>query len=130
MAQKKHDSGVGSGLKLGLALAAATAAGYYFIYGKNAPKNRKKFRGWMLKMKGEVMERMEKMKDVNEDVYQDTIDTVAKKYTVLKDVSADELAQTVKELKGHWKSIKNEIAPKPKKIASKVAKTKTTPRKK
>lgn len=130
MAQRKNDSAMGKGLGIGLAIAAVTAAGYYLVYGKNAPKNRKKLKGWMLKMKGEVLEQLERAKELNEDTYHTAIDKTAKKYAVLKDVSSDELAQTVKELKSHWKSIKKELADKPKKVAKKVASTKTPAKKK
>jgi len=110
---------------LGLvALAAATAAGAYFLYGsKNASKNRKKIKGWTLKAKGEVLEKMEAMKNIDEANYKRIVDTVATKYKKLKTVSTKEAESLAKELKAQWKEIHKEVSPKKK--AEKIAKKKT-----
>jgi|SRR5680860_1175920 len=108
---------VGVGLA---AIAVATVAGGYFLYGKKgATNNRKKVKGWMLKAKGEVLEKMEKSKEITEETYREVIDKVSQKYQNLKDIDQTELQQMVKELKGHWKSIKNQLMPAPKKKAVK-----------
>ena len=100
---------------LGLTALAAAAAGTYFLYGsKNASKNRKKVKGWMLKAKGEVLQEMEHMKNMSEDRYHDTIDAMAERYKMLKNVDEKDLKDLVKEMKGHWKHIKNELKDKPK----------------
>ena len=112
---KKKASGVG----VGLAALAAAAAGAYFLYGKNGAQNRKKVKGWMLKAKGEVLEQMEKMKDVSQDKYNTVVDRVGDKYKNVKNVDPDEVAQMVKELKGHWSSIMSQIQGKPKKATKK-----------
>ena len=95
---------------LGLAALAAAAAGTYFLYGsKNASKNRKKIKGWMLKAKGEVLQEMEHMKDMSESRYHDTIDAMSERYKMLKHVDKKELNHLVKELKSHWKHIKKDL---------------------
>jgi hypothetical protein len=100
---------------LGLTALAVAAAGTYFLYGsKNATKNRKKVKGWMLKAKGEVLQEMEHMKDMSEGRYQDTIDAMADRYKMLKNVDEKDLKNLVKELKGHWKGIQKELKAKPK----------------
>lgn len=104
-----------------LAALAAAAAGTYFLYGKHGAKNRKKIKGWMLQAKGEILDRMEKMKDVSEDSYRQVVDNVKKKYQAVKNVDPAELEQMVKELKGHWTSIKKQISSAPAK-KSKAAK--------
>ncbi len=102
----------GDGLGL-VALAAATAAGVYFLYGsKNAVKNRKKIKGWTLKAKGEVLEKMETMKNINEADYKRIVDTVAKKYKKLKTVNSKEAESLAKELKAQWKEISKDVSPK------------------
>ncbi len=102
MAKKKEG---GSGL--GLALAAAAAAGIYFLYGSNdAKKNRKAVKGWTLKAKGEVLEKLENLKgELTEENYHKIVDSVTSKY---KDRKEDAEA-LVKDLKGHWKSIKKHV---------------------
>jgi len=97
---------------LGLAaLAVATAAGVYFLYGsKNAAKNRKKIKGWTLKAKGEVLEKMEAMKNIDEEDYKQVVDTVLKKYKKLKTVSSKEVEDLAKELKKKWKEISRDAS--------------------
>lgn len=95
---------------LSLAALAAAAAGTYFLSGKKGAKNRKKIKGWMLKAKGEILQEMEHMNSMREDIYHHTIDAMAHRYQLLKNVDKKELDQLVKELKGHWKHIKKDIA--------------------
>jgi hypothetical protein len=106
--RNQRQSGAGVGIML--AAAAAAAAGAYFLYGKDGPKNRAKVRGWALKLRGEVLERMEQMKEMNEDVYLRIIDTVKNRYERLKDVDSEELAATIRDLRSHWKHIKAQMA--------------------
>jgi len=94
----------------GMALVAAAAAGAYFLYGtKEGARKRKQIKGWTLRVKGEVLEKMEKLKDVNEKVYRETVDTVAEKYRKIKNIDSEELDAVVKELKNHWKNIHQHI---------------------
>jgi uncharacterized protein HemX len=116
--KKKSSNGLGL-----VALAAATAAGAYFLYGsKNAAKNRKKVKGWTLKAKGEVLEKMEAMKNIDEVDYKRIVDTVATKYKKLKTVNTKEAEALAKELKAQWKEISKEASPK--RAAKKAAKKK------
>jgi len=97
--------------KLALAAAGAgvavLAAGAYFL---QTAKNRKKLKGWMLKMKGEALERIEQLKEVNEEAYHKAVDEVAKRYISLKHIDRKELAIVTKELKSHWKRINRQIS--------------------
>lgn len=111
---------------VGLAAMAAAAAGVYFLYGsKDATKKRKAVKSWSLKMKAEVLEKIEKLKEIDQKVYQDIIDTASKKYESLKGVDVTDVAAVSKELSSHWKAIKNTIAPAPKKVAKKTVKKAT-----
>lgn len=103
----------------------AAAAGAYFIHGnKAAQKKIKQVKGWALKAKGEVLERIEKIKEVDENLYQQAIDAVMKKYEGVKSIDTTELSVVAKELKSHWKNIKRELNA-GKKVAKKtVAKAK------
>lgn len=100
----------------------AGIAGTYFLYGKNATTNRKKIKGWMIKAKGEAIEKMEKMKDMDETSYHALIDGIAQKYAKVKGIEQAEIDELVKDMKKHWKSIMKDTAPKQKKKpAKKVA---------
>lgn len=104
---------------VGLAGVAALAAAGYFLYGKDGAKNRKKIRSWMLKAKAEVLEGVEKMKDVTEAEYHTVVDKVHTKYKAIKSIDPAELEMMMKELRGHWKNIKKSITATPKKKAAK-----------
>ena len=94
---------------LGLAALAAAAAGAYYFYGKNGAAHRKQLKGWAVKARGEVMERMENLKDVSRSGYIKTVDQVMKKYRTLKNVTPAELAALGRELKSHWSAIEKQL---------------------
>ena len=110
MAKGQNSKG-GAGLAVGLGVAAvaAAAAGAYFFYGPSGAKNRKNLKSWAVKAKAEVMENVEKMKDVSEKTYDETVSKVMAKYKKLKTIAPAELAEVQKELMGSWKSVKSEI---------------------
>ena len=86
----------------GIGLAALTAVGTYFMYGKRGAENRRKIAGWMLKMKGEVLEKVEELKEVNKEAYFKMVDETATRYYRLERVGASELKHLTEELKGAW----------------------------
>lgn len=87
---------------------AALGAAAYVLFGPEGKKNRKIIRGWAVKMKGEIIEKFEGVKELTEPVYNSIIEKVQEKYQKLKNVDPEELAATVTELKKQWKSIKKE----------------------
>ena len=123
---KNKNTGITTGEKVavgaGIAALAAFAAAGYFLYGKDGEKKRKKVRGWMLKAKGEVLEGVEKLKDVTEEQYAAIIEKVGAKYKAVKNIDPAEVEAMAKELRGHWKNIKKSISPAPKKKVAKKAK--------
>ncbi len=129
MAQKKVPAKKsGNGLEVGIALAGLAAiAGGVFLYGTDAgKKKRKEIKGWMLKAKGEVIEKLENLKEVNEENYHKIVDAVENKYKAVKSVAPEELAEVVADLKKSWKSIvkvaKAQKAPKKKSVKKVVKK--------
>ena len=106
---KKH---VGAAVLGGL--AAAAIIGGYLLYNNpevraQAKKKVKSIKGWVVKAKGEVLEKVEKLKDINEQVYHSVVDTVMSKYAKLSNIDTTEVEQLAKELKTHWKSIQKEL---------------------
>ena len=100
----KKNKKISQAQKVGIGFAvtatAATVVGAYFLYGaKNASKNRKTVRGWMLKAKGEVLEGVEKLKHLDKESYHDLIDRVMKRYMKMKTVSNKEAKVLQKELR-------------------------------
>lgn len=108
--ETKNNSGKG-GVIAGIGLVAiAATAGTYFLYGsKDAAKNRKKVKGWALKAKGEVLEGIEKLKSIDESTYNTLVDKVSEKYKKIKTVDLSDVEGLKRELKGHWKNLKNEV---------------------
>lgn len=112
MAPKKSASkkGISAGAVVGItALAAAGVAAGILLFGKNGPKNRKAIKAWTLKAKADILEKMEKAKDMSQDTYHSIVDGATAKYAKLKDVTPEELAALTKELKGHWNTIKRQV---------------------
>ncbi len=93
----------------GLGAAALAAIGAYFLTGKKGTQNREAVRGWMLKMKGEVLEKVEDLKKLDEEDYYRIVDEAAARYARLEKVSAAELKVLTKDLKNAWEHIRAEL---------------------
>lgn len=127
MATKKSTTTKSSGLKKGLAVGGAVVAGLgaiagaYFLYGTKAgEQKRKAVKGWMVKAKGEALEKIEAIKDLTEDKYTGAIDAVMGKYYKMKDKYGDEVDVLAKELRSYWKVMQKKAkGASPKKVAVK-----------
>ncbi len=93
----------------GAGLAALVAAGTYFLYGPRGAKNRAKISGWVLKVKGEVLEKMEDMKEINQEAYEKLVDETAQRYARVKHASASEIKHVTAELKSAWSHISKQL---------------------
>jgi hypothetical protein len=108
--QKNGDMTNKVAMGVGIAALAAATAGAVFLYGTEAgKKKRKEIKGWMLKAKGDVLEKMETMKEWNEASYNTIVDNVASKYRAMKHVDPIQVAALVQDLKSHWKNIKSQV---------------------
>ena len=106
----------------GIAAGVVAAAGAVFLYGTDAgKKKRKEIKSWTLKMKADVMDRMEGMKEWSEQEYAAVVDAVAKKYEGIKSIDPIEIATLVRDLKSHWKTIKGHSTSGTKKAVRKPA---------
>lgn len=93
----------------GLGVAALAALGTYLMYGERGEKNRQLVAGWVLKMKGEVLEKVEEIKDLNKDEYYKIVDEVSARYAKLGKVGAEEMKHLTKELKNAWEHLSREM---------------------
>lgn len=93
----------------GLGVALVAALGTFLMYGERGEKNRKLIAGWVLKMKGEVLEKAEEAKDLGEEEYYRIVDEVSSRYARLGKVGAEELKHMTAELKGAWGRISREL---------------------
>lgn len=93
--------GIGAGI-------VAISAAAYIMFGPDAKKNRKAIRGWAIKMKGEVIEKLEQAKDITEPIYHNIVEQVKSKYSKIKNIDSKELEAIVADIKKHWKSIERD----------------------
>ena len=114
----KKGMSTGSVVAIGASVAALAAASYYF-FGPEGQKHRKTAKGWMLKMKAEIVEKIEGAKEMTQTAYDTIVDTVANKYK-----SYPEAAMMVAALKKQWKGISGSASG-----ARKSAKKKAAPKK-
>lgn len=120
--KQKNESNVGKVVALGAGVAALSVAAY-ILFGPNGKKNQKSIKGWAIRMKGEIIEKLETVKDVTAPVYEKIVADVAAKYGKLKNIDAKDLEAEVLNLKKHWKAImKSTVKKGAKKVAKKVVK--------
>lgn len=101
-AAKKSNLGQLGAVGAGLAGLAATA---YFFFGPDGKKNQQQAKAWALKMKAEVVEKLEKAREVSEPSYRAMIDTVAAKYEKQLQSSPAEVQKLAQDLKNHWQTL-------------------------
>ncbi len=106
--QKKTESNVGKVIA-GVAGIAALSVAAYMLFGPEGKKNRKQISGWSVKMKGEIIEKFEKAKEVTEPIFNKIVDDAAIKYAKVKGVSTEELNSVVADLRKHWKALMRDV---------------------
>ena len=116
---KKNNVSTGAMVAMGAGVVALAAGSYYF-FGPEGKKNRGQLKGWMIKMKGDVIEKMEDAKELSESVYERIVDTVAAKYSKGSKVAEEEIRVFADSLKKQWKGISKAASPK-KAVAKKAA---------
>ncbi len=127
-AKKKGHTGEAVAISAGV--AALAAASYYFL-GPKGEKHRRQLKSWSIKMKGDVVEKLEKLQDVSEPVYRSIVDAVAAKYVRESGAARNEIEELAEDLKRTWRSISRSRAPKSrttKRAAGTSARTASTKR--
>jgi hypothetical protein len=115
MASKRTERNAAGNMKketgVGLVIAgalAATALGAYYLSGTEGKKRKQQIKGWMLKAKGEVLDQVEKAKELDREVYERIVDGVAERYSKVKSIDVQEVGLLMNELRGHWNKIKRD----------------------
>lgn len=110
---------------MSIGAVASVIAGAYYLYGsKDGVAKRKQIAAWSVKMKGEVLQGIEKLKEVSEPAYKDIVKKVSEKY---KQVEKGELKKVVDELNSTWNKMKKEVQAEIAKKQAQIAKeSKTT----
>ncbi len=106
MAAKQTKGVSGKAMGIGAGLVAAAAIGAYFLAGKDGAKNRKAVKGWMLKAKGEVLEKLENLESVSQEAYEKAVQEVTARYQNMKQVDPQDFAALMMEMKKYWNMMK------------------------
>lgn len=106
---------------VGAGIAGLAAAAYFFL-GPDGKKNQKTVKSWAIKMKGDVVEKLENAREVGEPVYHQIIDTVAAKYEKGKKTVPVEVQELANDLKKHWKTINASVTNKSNEVKKTIAK--------
>ncbi|QQS61477.1 MAG: hypothetical protein IPN70_00885 [Candidatus Moraniibacteriota bacterium] len=89
---------------MGASLAGIAATAYFF-FGPKGKEHRQYAKAWAIKMRGDVIEKLELAHEITEPIYLAIIDTVAKEYKRDNKASQIEIDELSADLKKHWKSI-------------------------
>lgn len=89
---------------LGASLAGLAATAYFFL-GPNGKKNQRHTKAWAVKMKADVIEKLEAAREITEPVYHQIIDSVSKEYAIGLKAGKEEVQAVANDLKKHWKTI-------------------------
>ena len=103
----------GEKIAIGAGVVGASVAAY-LLFGPEGKKNRKIVKGWAVKMKGEIMEKVESIKDLTEPVYENIVDQIQSKYEKLKNIDKKEVLAVAAEMRKHWKAVSKTAKPKKK----------------
>ncbi len=102
MATDSTKTPIVDGLVLWAQVIAAWAALYALF---NTKENAPKAKEWAMNMEQEIVEKIDKVKDMTEPVLTKIIDEVKEKYERMKDIDKDELKKMVDTLREHWSSV-------------------------
>lgn len=118
---KKKGMSAGTIIGIGASVAALGAASYYF-FGPEGKKHQKNFKSWMVKMKADIVDKLQDAGHVTKEVYEQIVDGAAGLYEKAGKVSKEEVAMYAEMLKKQWKYIAGGTKKKAKKTVKKTAK--------
>jgi hypothetical protein len=93
---------------VGASLAALAATAYFFL-GPDGKKHQRHTKAWVIKMKAEIIEKLEQAREVSQPMYDEIIDSVAAEYTKAMSANHEEIRQIANDLKNHWKTISRQV---------------------
>ena len=94
---------------MAIGAVASTIAGAYYIYGsREGQAVRKNMSAWAVKMKAEMLEGIEKLKEVSEPKYKELVKKVEEKYAKAK-ADNPEFKKVVGEISSVWGKMKKEV---------------------
>jgi len=105
-AERKSGSNAAEIAVIGASIAGLAATAYFFL-GPKGKKHQKHAKAWVIKMKGDVIEKLETAREISEPVYHEIIDSVAAQYEKEMKAGREEISELARDLRKHWKTISN-----------------------
>ncbi len=90
-------------------LVAATLGTHFLFNTKKGKQSLKHIKSWAFKMKAEVLEKLERAKEVNEEIYGKIVDELTEKYKKVKGMTVEEVQELAQELKTQWRKVHVEL---------------------
>lgn len=90
-------------------LVAATLGTHFLFNTKKGKQSLKHIKSWAFKMKAELLEKLEKAKEINEAVYAQVVDELTEKYKKVKGMTVEEVHEMAQELKSQWRKVHAEV---------------------
>lgn len=87
-------------------ITAAATAGALYLYSQSEEETKKELRGWVLKVKGDVMEGIENSEKLNRESYEKIVDDSIEKFGEFKEEQKPHVEEVRADLKGHFDDIK------------------------
>lgn len=115
MTTKTNTKDMSTGKKVAIAagvtglLVAATLGTHFLFNTKKGKQSLKHIKSWAFKMKAEVLEKLERAKEVNEEVYGKIVDELTEKYKKVRGMTVEEVQEIAHELKSQWRKIHAEV---------------------
>ncbi len=90
-------------------LAAATLGAHFLFNTKKGKQSLKHIKSWAFRMKSDLLDKLERAKEVNKEVYERVVDELAEKYKKVKGMTLEEVTEIAQELKSQWRNIQAEV---------------------
>lgn len=114
--KERKTSGASTATVVGI---AATATIAYLLFGPEGKRNQKLAKGWALKMKGEILDKLEKFEEVSAPLYEKVVLDIGERYKKLKTLNIEDVEKEIDFLKKNWNKIEKEAKAKIKEKANK-----------
>ena len=118
----KNNSSAAKKAFVGATLAGLAAAAY-FLLGPKAKKNQQHAKAWAVKMKADVIEKLEKAREISKPAYHEIIDAVAEVYEKGNKADREDISALAQDLKKHWQTLVNSAQTAKREVAKEAGKT-------
>lgn len=113
----KNNTGKAVGVAAGMAAVGVAA---YLLFGPEGKKNKKLIKSWAVKMKADILEKIENLEEVTSPVYEKIVDEVGNRYKKLKNINLEDLEKEIATFKKNWKDMERKSKSQVRRVNKKV----------